>query len=369
MANTETWYWNETLNISSLIMEIIDFEAGGMTFKAIAVRPTNKQVAYDSTAGEGMEYAPYSYGQWVDSNFRTITFSQSPTGALLNFLNANAVKLGSPGISKVEYSGETLINLTADTITANTLLEGVTAHDSSGALIIGTANIPEREQRTLDLDMASGNQIITPDTSIALMDKVTIVKPSTMIPENIKKDVNIGGVVGTLETTATGVQNETWVWNDGFYFLSGLISAPITIDFESNGTTYHSIRAGCDNHWFLYYDDTVVAQGTGDGYMFFKGGKWDGYESYRKMIFSKPITEETCEKLYYQFTEGGYDGEPTAVKQPSNIALQPSKTVEITANGITTVTPDVPYDGLQSVEVTTNVESSGGSETIWYDPV
>ena len=360
MANTETWYWNETLNISSLIMEIIDFEAGGMTFKAITVRPTNKQVVYDSTAGEGMEYDPYSYGQWVDSNFRTITFSQSPTGALLNFLNANAVKLGSPGISKVEYSGETLINLTADTITANTLLEGVTAHDSSGALIIGTANIPEREQRMLDLDMASGNQIITPDTSIALMDKVTIVKPSTMIPENIKKDVNIGGVVGTMESGG-GAQSETWVWDEGFYFLSGLLLDPITIDFKSNGTEYHSIRAGTDaQHWYLYYDDTEAGQGTKDGGMFFD----NGYEPYRKMIFSKPITETSCEKLYYQFTEGGYDGESTATKQPPDVALQPSKSVEITANGTTTVTPDVPYDGLQSVEVVANVASEPEGWTV-----
>ena len=99
----------------------------------------------------------------------------------------------------------------------------------------------------------------------------------------------------------------------------------------------------------------MVAQGTKDGYMFFDEGN---YKPYRKMIFSKPITEETCEQLYYQFTEGGYDGEPTAVKQPSNIALQPSKTVEITANGITTVTPDVPYDAIKSVEVVTNVASS-----------
>lgn len=213
MANTETWYWNETLNITSLIFEIIDFEAGGMTFKAITVYPTNKKVAYDSTAGEGAEYACYNHGQWIDPDFRTITFFESPQGDLLNFLNANAVKLGSPGVSRVEYGGKTLINLTPDTITADTLREGVTAHDSSGAFIIGTANIPEREQRTLDLDMASGNQIITPEYSIALMDKVTIVKPSTMIPANIKKDVNIGGVVGTLESgggSSVGVYTIEW---------------------------------------------------------------------------------------------------------------------------------------------------------------
>lgn len=41
-------------------------------------------------------------------------------------------------INKVEYAGETLIDLTGDTVTSETLAEGVTAHDKSGALITGT---------------------------------------------------------------------------------------------------------------------------------------------------------------------------------------------------------------------------------------
>ena len=41
-------------------------------------------------------------------------------------------------ISKVVYGGSTLVDLTSDTVTPETLLEGVTAHDKSGALIVGT---------------------------------------------------------------------------------------------------------------------------------------------------------------------------------------------------------------------------------------
>ena len=40
--------------------------------------------------------------------------------------------------NKVIYGGNTLIDLTADTVTASDLLEGVTAHDASGAQITGT---------------------------------------------------------------------------------------------------------------------------------------------------------------------------------------------------------------------------------------
>lgn len=255
--------------------------------------------------------------------------------------------------NKVIYGGETLIDLTGDTITYQDLRRGVTAHDASGSKVTGNLVIPEKQTKTVDLSMASGRfQIIKPDSG-KVLSQVSITKPSTMLPENIKKDVNIGGVVGTLEGGG-GAQSETWVWDEGFYFLSGLLLDPITIDFKSNGTEYHSIRAEYSTdaqHWYLYYDDTEAGQGTKDGGMFFN----NGYEPYRKMIFSKPITATSCEKLYYQFTEGGYDGESTATKQPSDVALQPSKSIEITANGTTTVTPDVPYDGLQSVEVVTNV--------------
>lgn len=41
-------------------------------------------------------------------------------------------------VNKVVYGGQTLIDLTADTVTAGDLIAGVTAHDKSGAKITGT---------------------------------------------------------------------------------------------------------------------------------------------------------------------------------------------------------------------------------------
>lgn len=61
------------------------------------------------------------------------------------------------------------------------------------------------EDKTVDLDMADGNQVVIPSAGYA-MSKLTINKPDTMLPENIKKDVNIGGVVGSYEGGGTGEQ-------------------------------------------------------------------------------------------------------------------------------------------------------------------
>ena len=59
------------------------------------------------------------------------------------------------------------------------------------------------EERTVELSMPSGNQVILP-TSSKGMRKVTIQKPDTLLSENIKKDVVIGGVIGALEAPPTG---------------------------------------------------------------------------------------------------------------------------------------------------------------------
>lgn len=45
----------------------------------------------------------------------------------------------NPYINKVVYGNNTLIDLSSDTITADKVLTGYTAHDKSGASITGTA--------------------------------------------------------------------------------------------------------------------------------------------------------------------------------------------------------------------------------------
>lgn len=48
--------------------------------------------------------------------------------------------------NKIVYGGETLIDLTADTVTPGTLKQGVTAHAADGSRITGTMAKPELVQ-------------------------------------------------------------------------------------------------------------------------------------------------------------------------------------------------------------------------------
>ena len=45
------------------------------------------------------------------------------------------------GNSKIVYNGETLIDISEDTVTPETLVEGATAHNSNGERITGTMSI------------------------------------------------------------------------------------------------------------------------------------------------------------------------------------------------------------------------------------
>ena len=44
------------------------------------------------------------------------------------------------GVNRVDYGGDTLVDLTRDTVTASSLLVGFTAHGADGEIITGTAS-------------------------------------------------------------------------------------------------------------------------------------------------------------------------------------------------------------------------------------
>ena len=52
--------------------------------------------------------------------------------------------------NKIIYGGKVLLDLTNDTITANDLQVGVTAHDKSGTAITGTLDVDVAIQNAVD---------------------------------------------------------------------------------------------------------------------------------------------------------------------------------------------------------------------------
>lgn len=95
------------------------------------------------------------------------------------------------------YVGSDIPRQPAKTITPSSTSQMAIRGGSYATGTIYVDPVPT-EMKVADLSMASGNQVIS-NTSGKYMTSVTIKKPSTLIPSNIKKGVNIGGVVGTVE--------------------------------------------------------------------------------------------------------------------------------------------------------------------------
>ena len=58
------------------------------------------------------------------------------------------------------------------------------------------------EEKTVALDMAGGDQEVTPSTGYTGLSKAVVTRPATFLAENIKNGVTIGGVQGTFVGTA-----------------------------------------------------------------------------------------------------------------------------------------------------------------------
>lgn len=185
-------------------------------------------------------------------------------------------------VNKVVYGGTVLIDLTGDTVTADKVLTGYTAHDKSGETITGTCNydVNSEDATVAVAEMLNGktayargskitgtmpnNGAVTKTISTKAQEvsiaqgyhdgsgKVSIssTEQAKIIPTNIRDGVTILGVTGTMSgtegaraqaktvTPTTAVQNV--LPDDGYNYLSQVTVNAIPYvesDNSAGGTT------------------------------------------------------------------------------------------------------------------------------------
>lgn len=111
------------------------------------------------------------------------------------------------GINKIIYGGNTLIDLTGDTVSANDILTGKTAHDKSGSIITG--------QCSYDADTSDA----TANVSEILSTKTAYVNGNKLTGEM----VNNGAVTGVISTKA-----QEYTVPQGFHDGSGKVKIDTT---------------------------------------------------------------------------------------------------------------------------------------------
>ena len=178
------------------------------------------------------------------NNINVVNADYTPTFSGNSVTLALSNPSGNVTINITASEGDFEFNITSNGTTTLATENTYVEHD-----IVFKVNVPSSPIETVEvaLAMASGNQVITPSDG-KTMTKVTVVKPSTFLPENIKKGVNIGYITGTYEglipdgtAVASNVRAGKTFYGSGTSKLTGTMqdyTGSTTI--KSNGTMYTS---------------------------------------------------------------------------------------------------------------------------------
>ena len=187
--------------------------------------------------------------------------------------------------NKIIFGNEVLLDLTSDTVDAAHLLKDVTAHDKSGAQIVGTC---EFDSDTSDAN-ALASEILETKSAYALGNKLTGTMPNRgavagiinsisndytiqngyhdgsgtvgiestekakIIPANIKSGVEILGVVGNYSGASVTAQSktatpkttqQTILPDSGYDYLSQVIVSAIAYEEVDNAAGGKTVTIG-----------------------------------------------------------------------------------------------------------------------------
>lgn len=189
-----SWTWNNTLTFNNSDLSIeIGFTSNGQHFDSLLFQKVDgvKYFGYCNGATCTPVYeSTVEHSIWINSSFKNITFDTLPNEQLMSILSANATV--SKNISKVEINGATLIDISNDTVTANILAEGYTAHDKTGNAITGTLT------QQLGKTVTPGtSDVVAVESGKYTTDTVYVKGDSNLTADNIKSGTSIFGVTGS----------------------------------------------------------------------------------------------------------------------------------------------------------------------------
>ena len=189
-------------------------------------------------------------------------------------------------ISKVIYGGETLIDLTADSVTADKLLKGYTAHGADGEIINGSCNYDANTQDatatsaeilagktaynkgnkvtgTMKNNGSHNASIETLNTSIKIPQGyhdgsgtviISASEQAKIIPTNIRQGVTVLGVEGNMsgsedvnaqsKSVTPSTEQKVVLPDNGYTHLTQVTVAPIPYEETDNSAGGKTVTIG-----------------------------------------------------------------------------------------------------------------------------
>lgn len=190
------------------------------------------------------------------------------------------------GKNKIIYGGNVLIDLTADTVSADKLLSGITAHDKSGEIIEGTCTYDSDTQDatvavaemligktayargskltgTMPNNGAVTGSIETKDGTFSIplgfhdgsgSVSISLAEQAKLISANIKSGIEILGVIGSYSGEAVTAQSkdnivpkttaQTILPDDGYDYLSQVVITAIPYTESANSAGGITVTIG-----------------------------------------------------------------------------------------------------------------------------
>ena len=155
-------------------------------------------------------------------------------------------------VNHVIINGETVVDLRNDTVSADKLLKGVTAHDKTGVKITGT--MPNNGAVSGSIATKDGQYTI-PQGFHDGSGKVGIAstEKAKLIPGNIKSGVEVLGVTGSYGGESINAQTKSVTPSfaqqvvqpdDGYDYLSAVTVAAIPVAYADNAAGGRTVTIG-----------------------------------------------------------------------------------------------------------------------------